>query len=78
MIGPKRKPKQAKEAFDAGLICFDACRKLLMSKRLNKFLPLATVQQNFEVFAGKPFALPEDAPEPSGDFLRYHREKVFN
>jgi putative restriction endonuclease len=65
-------------AFDAGLIAFDAECKLVMSKRLKKFLPHETVQQNFEAFAGKPFQLPEDAPIPNGDFLRYHFENVFN
>src|SRR5204863_8761317 len=35
-------------ACDAGLIAFDANRKLVMSKRLKKFLPQTTVQQNFE------------------------------
>lgn len=65
-------------AFDAGLIAFDGDRKLLMSPRLKKFLPHATVQQHFEAFAGQRFALPEDAPEPKGDFLRYHREHIFN
>jgi putative restriction endonuclease len=64
-------------AFDAGLIAFDDDRKLVMSKRLKKFLPQTTVQQNFEAFAGIAFALPEDAPEPRADFLRYHREQVF-
>ncbi len=65
-------------AFDAGLIAFDGERKLVMSNRLKKLLPHAAVQQNFEGFAGTTFALPEDAPEPSADFLRYHRERVFN
>ena len=65
-------------AFDAGLISFDVGRRLVMSKRLKKFLPQATVQQNFEAFAGTAFALPADAPEPSADFLRYHHEKIFN
>jgi hypothetical protein len=49
-----------------------------MSQRLKKFLPHVAVQQHFEAFAGKSFTLPEDAPEPSADFLRYHREKVFD
>lgn len=64
-------------AFDAGLIAFDADRKLVMSKRLKKFLPQTTVQQNFEAFTDVAFALPEDAPQPSTEFLRYHREHVF-
>jgi putative restriction endonuclease len=61
------------DAFDAGLIAFDGDRKLVMSKRLKKFLPQMTVQQNFEAFA-----LPEDAPEPNAEFLCYHRETIFN
>jgi putative restriction endonuclease len=65
-------------AFDAGLIAFDRERKLMISKRLKKFLPQTTVQQNFEAFAGTAFALPEDTPEPNAEFLRYHREKVFS
>src|SRR5688500_15315720 len=32
----------------------------MMSKRLKKFLPHATVQQNFEMFEGIGFALPEE------------------
>jgi hypothetical protein len=60
------------------MIVFDGERKLVMSKRLKKFLPQTTLQQNFEAFAGTAFALPEDAPEPSTDFLRYHRERVCN
>ena len=46
--------------------------------RLKKFLPHETVRQNFEAFAGKPFQLPEDAPSPNKDFLRYHLKNVFN
>jgi putative restriction endonuclease len=65
-------------AFDAGLIAFDGERKLVVSKRLKKFLPQATIQQNFAAFAGTAFALPDDAPEPNAEFLRYHRERVFN
>lgn len=65
-------------AFDAGLITFDSDRKLVMSKRLKKFLPQSAVQQNFEAFAGTPSSLPEDAPVPHADFLRHHRDHVFN
>jgi putative restriction endonuclease len=65
-------------AFDAGLITFDDERRLVMSKRLKKFLPHITVQQHFETFVGKSFALPDDAPEPHADFIRYHRENLFN
>jgi hypothetical protein len=64
-------------AFDAGLISLDEGRKVILSKRLRSFFPQPALEQNFIPFEGQPIRLPEKLAEPDGDFLRFHREVVF-
>jgi hypothetical protein len=64
-------------AFDAGLITLDDKLNVVLSKRLRSFFPQPALEQNFVPFEGKTIRLPEKLAEPSGDFLRYHRNEVF-
>jgi len=64
-------------AFDAGLITLDEKLAVVLSKRLRSYFPQPALEQNFVPFAGQPIRLPEKLAEPDGDFLRYHRDKVF-
>ncbi len=64
-------------AFDAGLITLDEKLSVVLSKRLRSFFPQPALEQNFVPFAGQPIRLPEKLAEPDGDFLRYHRDEVF-
>lgn len=64
-------------AFDAGLITLDEKLGVVLSKRLRSFFPQPALEQNFAPFAGQPIRLPEKLAEPDGDFLRFHREKIF-
>jgi len=64
-------------AFDAGLITFDGQLRVLLSKRLRGFFPQPALEQNFVPFEGKPIRLPEKLAEPDADFIRFHREVIF-
>jgi putative restriction endonuclease len=64
-------------AFDAGLITLDDNLTVMLSKRLRSFFPQAALEQNFVPFEGRPIRLPEKLAEPDVDFLRYHREEIF-
>ena len=64
-------------AFDAGLITLDEKLNVILSKRLRSFFPQPALEQNFVSFEGKPIRFPEKLAEPDGDFLCYHRDKVF-
>ena len=64
-------------AFDAGLITLDEKLSVVLSKRLRSFFPQLALEQNFVPFAGQPIRLPEKLAEPDADFLRYHREEIF-
>ncbi|MFO1512290.1 MAG: HNH endonuclease [Verrucomicrobiota bacterium] len=64
-------------AFDAGLITLDEKLNVVLSKRLRGFFPQPALEQNFVPFAGQPIRLPEKLAEPDGDFLRFHREEIF-
>ena len=64
-------------AFDAGLISLDDKLGILLSKRLRNFFPQPALEQNFVPFAGKPIRLPEKLAEPDNDFIRFHREEIF-
>lgn len=64
-------------AFDSGLITLDESYKLVLSKRLKSYFPQPALEQSFVPFEGKPVRLPEKLAEPSQDFLRYHRDRVF-
>jgi hypothetical protein len=35
------------------------------------------LEQNFGPFAGQPIRLPEKLAEPDAEFLRFHREEIF-
>jgi len=64
-------------AFDAGLITLDDKLNVVLSNRLRSFFPQPALEQNFVPFEGQPIRLPEKLAEPDGDFLRYHRDEVF-
>jgi putative restriction endonuclease len=64
-------------AFDAGLITLDKNLGVVLSRRLRGFFPQPALEQSFVPFEGKPIRLPEKLAEPSTDFIRYHREHVF-
>ncbi|NOS68994.1 MAG: HNH endonuclease [Verrucomicrobia bacterium] len=64
-------------AFDAGLITLDEKLGIVLSKRLRSFFPQPALEQNFVPFAGQPIRLPEKLAEPDGEFLRFHREEIF-
>lgn len=64
-------------AFDAGLITLDEKLNVVLSKRLRDFFPQPALEQNFVPFSGQRIRSPEKLAEPDGDFLRFHREEVF-
>ncbi|MCX7824196.1 MAG: HNH endonuclease [Verrucomicrobiae bacterium] len=64
-------------AFDAGLITLDDKLNVVLSKRLRSFFPQPALEQNFVPFEGKPIRLPSKLAQPDQDFLRYHRDEVF-
>jgi predicted restriction endonuclease len=64
-------------AFDGGLITLDGSLKVILSSRLRKFFPQPALEQNFVPFEGRPIRLPEKLAEPDAEFLRYHREVLF-
>jgi putative restriction endonuclease len=64
-------------AFDAGLITLDEELGVVLSKRLRRFFPQPALEQNFVPFEGKPIHLPEKLAEPDKDFVRFHREQIF-
>jgi predicted restriction endonuclease len=64
-------------AFDAGLITLDDKLSVVLSKRLRSYFPQPALEQNFVLFEGKPIRLPEKLAEPDVDFIRFHREEIF-
>lgn len=64
-------------AFDDGLITLDAEFNIVLSSRLRKFFPQPALEQNFIPFEGKPIRFPEKLAEPDADFIRFHREELF-
>jgi hypothetical protein len=64
-------------AFDAGLITLGKNLSIVLSKRLRRYFPQETLEQNFVPFEGKHISLPEKLAEPDPKHLRYHREKIF-
>ena len=64
-------------AFDAGLITLDKELTVVLSKRLTRYFPQVTLEQNFVSFEGKQISLPEKLAEPNPKHLRYHRDKIF-
>jgi len=64
-------------AFDNGLITLDQNLNIMLSKQLRKFFPQPALEQNFAPFEGKPIRLPDKLAEPDAEFLRYHRDMLF-
>lgn len=64
-------------AFDSGLITLDDRFKVVLSNSLQKFFPQPALEQNFLPFAGQPIRFPDKLAEPDTNFLRYHREQIF-
>ena len=64
-------------AFDDGLITLDEKLSVVLSKRLKSFFPQITLEQNFVPFENKPIRLPDKLAEPDPEFLRYHRQEIF-
>lgn len=64
-------------AFDAGLITLDEHLCVVLSKHLKSYFPQPTLEQNFVPFEGKPIRQPQKLAEPDHDFLRFHRENIF-
>ena len=64
-------------AFDSGLITLDNNLNVLLSKRLRIFFPQPALEQNFVPFEGRPIRLPEKLAEPDANFIRFHREEIF-
>lgn len=64
-------------AFDSGLITLDEKLNVVLSKSLKRFFPQPALEQSFVPFEGQRIQLPNKLAEPSQDFLRYHREEVF-
>jgi hypothetical protein len=58
-------------------ITLDEKLSVVLSKRLKSFFPQITLEQNFVPFENKPIRLPEKLAEPDSDFLRFHREEIF-
>jgi putative restriction endonuclease len=64
-------------AFDDGLITLSECMQVVLSKRLRAYFPQSALEENFVPYEGIAIRLPERLAEPSPDFIRYHREVVF-
>jgi putative restriction endonuclease len=64
-------------AFDAGLITLDEACRVVLSDKLRRYFPQPALEQNFVPFEGRPIRMPEKLAEPDPEFLRYHREAVF-
>ncbi len=64
-------------AFDAGLITLNDQLGVVLSKRLRSFMPQPALEQNFVPFEGKMIRLPDKLAEPDRDFVRFHRDEVF-
>jgi putative restriction endonuclease len=65
-------------AFDDGLITLDEKLCLVLNKRLRSYFPQMLLEQSFVPFEGKPIQPPEKIAEPDPDFLRHHREAIFD
>ena len=64
-------------AFDTGLITLDDKLSVVLSKRLRGYFPQPTLEQTFQRFEGHRIRLPDKLAEPAGEFLEYHRSRVF-
>ena len=64
-------------AFDSGLITLDEQLNVILSRRLKRYFPQPTLEQNFILFEGIPIRLPEKLAEPDPQFLFHHRKHIF-
>lgn len=64
-------------AFDRGLISFNDDFEMILSGRLRSFLPERTVSENFGAYEGNRLRIPEEGLTPNQEFLRKHRDEVF-
>lgn len=64
-------------AFDDGLISIDEKLNIVLSKKLKRYFPQPTLEENFVVFEGRPIRLPDKLAEPDPEFLNYHRNVIF-
>ena len=64
-------------ALDSGLITLDEKLTVVLSKRLRSYFPQPALEESFVPFEGKPVRLPDKLAEPAPEFLRYHREFIF-
>jgi putative restriction endonuclease len=64
-------------AFDAGLITLDEGYRVVVSKKIKRFYPHETLEQNFGSFEGKAIRLPEKLAEPDGELMAHHRDRIF-
>jgi predicted restriction endonuclease len=65
-------------AFDAGLITVSGDLRLVLSRKLRRYFPQPSLEQNFLPFEGTAIRLPEKVAEPDPEFLEYHRTTIFN
>lgn len=64
-------------AFDKGLITVDEDYRLILGPYLRDFFPNESLKWNFLAYEGKQIQLPNKFL-PESDFLKKHREEVFN
>ncbi len=64
-------------AFDDGLITLDEKYRVVLSKRLKRYLPQLSLKHNFVKFEGRVIRPPDKLAEPDPACLAYHREYVF-
>lgn len=64
-------------AFDEGLITLDGTLCVVLSQRLKNYFPQPALEQNFAPFEYKPIHVPDKLAEPDPEFLRYHRQEIF-
>lgn len=64
-------------AFDRGLITLDEKLTVVLSNKLRRYFPHPALERSFLPFEGKKIRLPEQLAEPSSDYLKYHRERIF-
>jgi hypothetical protein len=64
-------------AFDCGLIAIDAGFRMILSRRIRDFLPQPIIERTFLDFEGLQIQSPEKTAQPDSEFLRYHRDAIF-
>lgn len=64
------------KAFDMGLITVDSNYDVLISSKINAYLPNEGLENGFEIYKGKKISLP-DKFYPTIEFLEYHSDIYF-